>query len=166
MNSLYVRTSPLFCFFYCAFLTSLVMQGGFGAKVGSIFPEGFKLASAITATGRGWICTVKRIIESTMWVASDQRWGINDKPDDASYVRIVYGDTVRIFGCTTCTTDARPYFDSLLPLRTRCSATFLVCRCSLLRRSATPSPSSSATMCCLIHRSWSLRRRVISARCT
>ena len=83
------------------FLLTLTFTGGFGSKVGSIFPEGFKLASAITSTGRGWIGTVKRIIESTMWVGSDQRWGIGNKPDDVAYVRIVYGDTVRIFGCTT-----------------------------------------------------------------
>ena len=102
------------------FSISQGLYGGFGAAKGGIFPEvrlwpnlakmhnisnsllqGFKLASAITATGRGWICAVKRIIESTMWVANDQRWGIGDKPDDASYVRIVYGDTVRVFECTT-----------------------------------------------------------------
>jgi DNA polymerase elongation subunit (family B) len=79
------------------FLLTLTFTGGFGSKVGSIFPEGFKLASAITATGRGWICTVKRIIESTMWVGSDQRWGIGNKPGDAAYVRIVYGDTDSVF---------------------------------------------------------------------
>ena len=32
-----------------------------------------------------------------MWVGSDQRWGINDKPDDVAYVRIIYGDTDSVF---------------------------------------------------------------------
>jgi hypothetical protein len=32
-----------------------------------------------------------------MWVGSDQRWGIGNKPDDASYVRIIYGDTDSVF---------------------------------------------------------------------
>jgi DNA polymerase elongation subunit (family B) len=40
---------------------------------------------------------VKRIIESTMWVGSDQRWGIGNKPDDVAYVRIIYGDTDSVF---------------------------------------------------------------------
>ncbi len=32
-----------------------------------------------------------------MWVANDQRWGIGDKPDDASFVRVIYGDTDSVF---------------------------------------------------------------------
>jgi hypothetical protein len=36
-----------------------------------------------------------------MWIGSDQQFGIGDKPEDASYVRIIYGDTVRILECTT-----------------------------------------------------------------
>ena len=73
------------------------LYGGYGTAKGGIFPQGFKLAAAITATGRGWICTVKKIIESRMWVGSDQRWGIDDKPDDAQFVRVVYGDTDSVF---------------------------------------------------------------------
>jgi DNA polymerase elongation subunit (family B) len=73
------------------------MYGGFGCSKGGIFPNGFKLAAAITATGRGWICTVKRIIESSMWVGSGQRFGIGEKPEDCSYVRVVYGDTDSVF---------------------------------------------------------------------
>ncbi len=32
-----------------------------------------------------------------MWVGSDQRWGIGNKPDDVAYVRIIYGDTDSVF---------------------------------------------------------------------
>ena len=73
------------------------LYGGFGASKGGIFPEGFKLAAAITSCGRGWICTVKKTVESNMWVANDQRWGIGDKPVDASFVRVIYGDTDSVF---------------------------------------------------------------------
>jgi hypothetical protein len=127
--------------------------GSYGAKVGSMFPEGFKLAAAITATGRGWLCTAKRIIESTMWVASDHRWGIGDKPDDASYVRIVYGDTVRYHGAFLYLAHDVSHFFYRIP----CSATFLVCLCSLLRLLATPFQSTSANTCCLTRISWNLR---------
>lgn len=75
------------------------LYGGFGAARGGIFPDGQSIAAAITATGRGWICTVKKTIEALAWVAPCGQWGLSaeDRPSKAESVKIVYGDTDSVF---------------------------------------------------------------------
>ena len=68
------------------------LYGGFGTSRGGIFPAGQAIASAITATGRSWICRVKSIIESTAWIGPDGAWGLDAVlPAGAVRVKIIYG---------------------------------------------------------------------------
>jgi hypothetical protein len=70
------------------------LYGGFGAARGGIFPNGAAIAAAITATGRGWLCRVKGIVESVAWLGPDGTWGIGaEQPEGAKGVRVIYGDT-------------------------------------------------------------------------
>ena len=76
------------------------LYGGFGTARGGIFPSGTAIASAITATGRSWICTVKSNVEARAWVADGGRWGVcagdvsaDVRPAGARPVRVIYGDT-------------------------------------------------------------------------
>lgn len=69
------------------------LYGGFGAARGGIFPDGQAIASAITATGRGWICKVKATVEELAWLTPRGEWGVaQQRPDDARAAKIIYGD--------------------------------------------------------------------------
>ena len=73
--------------------------GGLGCRNGGLFPRAQRLAEAITATGRAHITSVRKAMETNMWVntAPDapQRFGIGPKPDGARHITVIYGDTVR-----------------------------------------------------------------------
>ena len=73
--------------------------GGLGCRNGGLFPRAQRLAEAITATGRAHITSVRKAMETNMWVntAPDatQRFGIGPKPDGARHLTVIYGDTVR-----------------------------------------------------------------------
>jgi DNA polymerase elongation subunit (family B) len=76
------------------------LYGGLGSKRGGLFPAGFKLAAAITSEGRHLICTVKQTVERFCWIKDAATFGIGDleeRPEGAQPVRIVYGDTGMIF---------------------------------------------------------------------
>ena len=74
--------------------------GGFGTRRGGVFPDGFKIAAAITAAGRNWICTVKRIVESRFWLFNGILGGLDEseeRPSEAQALRCIYGDTDSVF---------------------------------------------------------------------
>ena len=73
--------------------------GGLGCKNGGLFPRAQRLAEAITATGRAHITSVRKAMETEMWVnvapEASQRFGIGPKPAGARHLTVIYGDTVR-----------------------------------------------------------------------
>ena len=78
--------------------------GGFGTRKGGVFPAGFRIAAAITATGRAWICTVKENVERQFYLYTDSEGqrrvgglGGAPRPPDAEALRCVYGDTDSVF---------------------------------------------------------------------
>ena len=74
--------------------------GGFGTRRGGVFPDGFRIAAAITAAGRNWICTVKRIVESRFWLSNGILGGLDEseeRPSEAQALRCIYGDTDSVF---------------------------------------------------------------------
>jgi hypothetical protein len=74
--------------------------GGLGCKNGGLFPRAQRLAEAITATGRAHITSVRKAMETEMWVNAapdaSHRFGIGPKPAEARHLAVIYGDTARI----------------------------------------------------------------------